>query len=366
MMASLQQPSAPAPTGSAPRAGGPALLFGVGLLLTAGLVGAVVVLVTWPPVPLPLLIVCAALGLSLGPWGPVALVAGVVLRRNRRILATGSVAVGTVTAVAPTASRLNGRPVFRVRLSVPVPGEQPVETSIRCVPPPTLVERLEPGAELPVRVGQGSRRARIDWAAVSEQAPRRPAAAGTVAAGGMPGTGRPLRPLAAGLVVAGAGLAVLAGAGLAATGFLGVSRAMPEPISVFAPDEERTVSLDDSGPWVITAGSPGRRGIEGSSCTVTAADGREIALDPPTYELQSDRNSYRWYRVTTFTVAAPGPHTLDCTAAGDVDRFGVGRPADLPRFVAWLGAVLAGLGLAVTALTVTVVGRRRTRRDGRR
>ena len=103
MMASLQQPSAPAPTGSAPRAGGPALLFGVGLLLTAGLVGAVVVLVTWPPVPLPLLIVCAALGLSLGPWGPVALVAGVVLRRNRRILATGSVAVGTGGAAGSSA-----------------------------------------------------------------------------------------------------------------------------------------------------------------------------------------------------------------------------------------------------------------------
>ncbi len=121
-------------------------LLVTGVVLTTGLVVLVAVLVlTEPPAWLWSM-------LSLSPWGPIALVLWALLTRRdrlaRRLAETGIRTHATITAIGQTASRIGGRPVLRLHLTVPP--NRPA--AIRTAPPAHLLGALRPGVALPVLV----------------------------------------------------------------------------------------------------------------------------------------------------------------------------------------------------------------------
>jgi hypothetical protein len=114
-------------------------LFVLIVLVLAGVVGA------W-----------ALAFVSIGIWGPMSLVAWVLvtqrIRFTRRLRETGLMARGTVTDVRPTSSYISHRQVLRIGLSVALPGQPAYPTSLRHAPPREFAGLVRPGAALPVLV----------------------------------------------------------------------------------------------------------------------------------------------------------------------------------------------------------------------
>lgn len=148
------------------------LLLVVGVVLTVGAV-ALIALVVTGTIP-----VWALAFLSVGVWGPITLTASIVLPRyitqTKRLRVIGTPVRATVVAIQQTASRIGGRPVLRLVLSITFPGRPEYEVSIRNAPPYHLVSMLRPGAVLPALVDlDDPRQAMIDWpAAERESSPR--------------------------------------------------------------------------------------------------------------------------------------------------------------------------------------------------
>jgi hypothetical protein len=112
--------------------------------------------------------VARVIGLALSPWGPICLIIGALIARHaakvNRLVRTGIPAEATVTSIDSTGSVVNGRPVLRIGMSVPVPGQQPHIGSIRNAPPYHLVSMLRLGASIPVMVDPADpSRFLIDW-----------------------------------------------------------------------------------------------------------------------------------------------------------------------------------------------------------
>lgn len=86
----------------------------------------------------------------------VAAAAGLVVLHRwwhaRRVLSTGVSAEATIIAVQETATRVNGQPLCRFRLSVTRPGREPYEATATRVLGVGDVHRVAPGSSIMVRV----------------------------------------------------------------------------------------------------------------------------------------------------------------------------------------------------------------------
>jgi hypothetical protein len=148
------------------------LLLVVGVVLTVGAVVLVALVVTGTVPP------WALAFLSLGVWGPITLTLSIVLPRyipqTKRLRAIGTPVRATVVSIRQTASRIGGRPVLRLALSIGLPGRPQYEVSILDASPYHLVGMLRPGAVLPALVDPDDPSlAMIDWpAAERESSPR--------------------------------------------------------------------------------------------------------------------------------------------------------------------------------------------------
>jgi hypothetical protein len=146
-------------------------LMVVGVVLTAGAV-VLIVLVAVGTAP-----IWALALLSVGVWGPITLIVSLVLSRYvtrvKRLKSIGIPVRATVVAINQTASRIGGRPVLRITLSIDVPGRPATVVSIRDAAPYHLVGMLRPGVDLPVVVDPNDpgdpRNAMIDWPAVERE-----------------------------------------------------------------------------------------------------------------------------------------------------------------------------------------------------
>jgi len=143
------------------------VLLGLGVLLSAGLVAAVVLVVAGVVPPYALAFV------SIGIWGPICVGGWVVLhriaRRTQRLRSAGIEAYATVTAVRNTASSVGRRPVLRIGLALPGGGSQPV--SIRSAPPYHLAGLLRTGRPIPVVFDPTDPRTMmIDWPRAEREA----------------------------------------------------------------------------------------------------------------------------------------------------------------------------------------------------
>jgi hypothetical protein len=147
------------------------VLLVVGVVLTlADVILVGVLLFTTPPIWLWSM-------LSLSPWGPIALVAWVVVARYQRMAhrlrTVGVPARGDVLSIGSTSSQIGGRPVIRLELTIQPPDGIPYPTTVRNAPPAHLIGLLRPGVSLPVRTDPDKpTRVMIDWRTVeTENAP---------------------------------------------------------------------------------------------------------------------------------------------------------------------------------------------------
>lgn len=147
-------------------------LIVLGVVLTIGDVVLAVLLLNNPPDWLWSL-------LSVSPWGPIVLVLSAIIlgfrRRKTQIVEHGVAGRARIEEIAQTGSRIGGRAVLALSVSVSIPGRAGYPARVRTAPPYHLTNLIRRGSQLPVLVhAQKPDRLLVDWqAAEREDTPKR-------------------------------------------------------------------------------------------------------------------------------------------------------------------------------------------------